>query len=180
MRGAVSQAKAATDQARDTSSNLGATASGIGSNLIPFETSQMEHPQGYSQADTSAMLSAGLGGAGGANAGLVGEANQRAAVSRNAGGFQAALSDAARQRSKAAAGASEGIAAENANLKVNQQRQAADELAKLYGVNTSGMLEASGQQAQDINAASNANNTGWLQNMNQTISAITGGKGLRQ
>lgn len=174
MRSAVNSAKNAVNDARDTSANLGAEAQGIGANLTPFLTSELEHPQGYSQQDTSAMLSAGLGGAGGANSGLVGEAAQRAAVSRNAGGFQAALDDAARQRSKAAAGASEGIAATNANLRVQQQQDAAKSLQGMYGTDTSGMLDASGQEAGDINAEANANKTGWLQNVNDTIATLTG------
>ena len=92
------------------------------------------------------MLAAGLDGAGGATSGIAGEAAQRAGVSRNAGGFQAALDDADRQMAKAAAGASEGIAAKNADVKLNQQNQAAGELGKLYGTDTSGMLESAGQQ----------------------------------
>jgi hypothetical protein len=174
MRGAVDQAKAATNQARDTSANLGATASGIGSNLIPFETSQLEHPQGFSQADESAMLAAGEAGAGGADAGIVGEAAQRAAVSRNAGGFQAALGEAARERAKAAAGTSEGIAAQNATLKTQQQADAAKALERMYGVDTSGMLDASGQESSDINAQVNANNSGWLQNATGVINSLAG------
>ena len=90
------------------------------------------------------MLSAGLGGAGGANSGLVGQANQRAAVSRNGGAFQAALGDAARQRDKAAAATSEGIASQNANLKQEQQQDAAKQLQGMYGTDTSGMLSATG------------------------------------
>ena len=175
MRSAVNQATTAANNAGNTSANLGAEASGIGSTLTPFLTSELEHPQGYSQGDTSAMLAAGMGGAGGADAGLVGQANQRAAVSRNAGGFQAALDDAARSRSKAAAGSSEGIAAENANLKQTQQQDAEKGLQGMYGTDTSGMLEASGQIAPDVNAESNADKTGWLQNTLGILQTINGG-----
>lgn len=175
MRSAVSQANNATNTAASTGQQLGAEAQGIGSNLTPFLTSELEHPQGYSQQDTSAMLSAGLGGAGGANAGLVGQAAQRAAVSRNGGAFQSALDDAARQRSKAAAGASEGIAAQNANLKQTQQQDAAKQLQGLYGTDTSGMLNAMGQESQDINAEANANKTGWLQNTLDIINTLKPG-----
>ena len=140
MRSAVGQAGNAARTAASNSAELGAEAQGIGSNLTPFLTQEMEHPQGYSQQDQSAMLSAGLAGAGGANAGLVGQANQRAAVSRNGGAFQAALADAARQRDKAAAGASEGIAAQNADLKQKQQQAGAAGLEGMYGKDLSGML----------------------------------------
>ncbi len=175
MRGAQSQANNAYNNAVNTSSGLGASANGISANLTPFLTSELEHPQGYSQQDESAMLSAALGGAGGANAGLAGEAQQQAATTRNAGGFQAALDDAARQRSKAAAGASEGIAAKNADLKQSQQQNAAEQLSKLYGVDTSGMLDAMGQEANDVNAEANAGRSGWLQNTLGILNTINGG-----
>jgi hypothetical protein len=175
VRNAVSQAGSAEGAANNTANTLGGEAQGIGANLTPFLTSELEHPQGFSQGDTSAMLSAGLGGAGGANAGLVGQADQRAAVSRNAGGFQAALDDAARQRSKGGAMASENIASQNATLKQNQQQDAAKELGGIYGTDTSGMLQSQGQEASDINAETNASKTGWLQNTMGILGGITGG-----
>jgi hypothetical protein len=164
MRNAVNQAGAAYNSAANTGAGLGASAAGISSNLTPFLTSELTHPQGYSQQDTSAMLAAGEGAAGGANAGLVGEANKMAATSRNAGGFQAALDDAARQRSKGAAATSEGIAASNAGLKQQQQQDAARGLQGMYGTDTSGMLNAMGQEHEDVNSEAQAGQSGWLQN----------------
>jgi hypothetical protein len=181
MRSAVDQASKAATNAGNTSANLGAEASGIGSTLTPFLTSELEHPQGYSQGDTSAMLSAGMGAAGGANAGIVGEAAQRAGASRNAGGFQAALDDAARQRMKANAGTAEGIAASNAGVKLGQQQDAARGLQGMYGTDTSGMLQASGQIAPDVNAEVNADKTGWLQNAQGLLGTglkVAGGFGI--
>lgn len=164
MRNAVSQASNAVGQANNTATTLGAEGQGIGANLTPFLTSELEHPQGFSQGDTSAMLAAGLGGAGGATSGIVGEANKEAATTRNAGGFQAALDDAARQRTKAAAGASEGIASQNANLKQQQQQDAARGLQGMYGTDTSGMLNAMNQEHEDVSAEADAGKSGWLQN----------------
>ena len=175
MRSAVNQASNAATTAANTATGLGAEANGVGSTLTPFLTNELEHPQGFGQQDTSAMLSAAEGGAGGANAGLVGEANQQAATSRNAGGFQAALDDAARQRSKAAAGASEGIAGQNAQLKQQQTQDASQGLQKMYGTDTSGMLDAMGQQNQDINSEVNAGNSGWLQNSLNVIKTLANG-----
>lgn len=177
MRSAVGQAQGAATTAANTGTRLGADASGIGSTLTPFLTSELEHPEGYSQGDTSAMLGAGLGGAGGATSGIVGEANQTAATTRNAGGFQAVLADAARQRAKAAAGASEGIAAKNADLKQQQQQSAAKALQSQYGTDTSGMLDATGQISNDVNSAVNASNTGWLQNAEGVLATLAQGAG---
>src|SRR5882757_10068613 len=164
MRNAVGQAKTAADTAGSTGATLGGEAQGIGANLTPFLTSEMLHPQGIGQEGIAAEMGAALGGAGGAAAGLTGQAMQRAATSRNAGGFQAALDDAARQRTKAAAGASEGIAADNEKLKQQQIQEGSGGLERLYGTDTSGMLNAMNQQHEDINSEVEAGKTGWLQN----------------
>jgi hypothetical protein len=164
MRSATTQANSATNTAANTGAGLGASATGISSTLTPFLTSELEHPEGFSQQDQSAMLAAGEAGAGGATSGIVGQANKEAATSRNAGGFQAVLDDAARQRAKAAAGTSEGIAAQNADLKQNQQQDASKQLQGMYGTDTSGMLDATGQESKDIDANVDASNSGWLQN----------------
>jgi len=175
MRSAVSQANNAYQSAKDTGTQLGSEAQGIGASLTPFLTSELLNPQGYGQQGLSAQTAAAMGGAGGANAGLVGEANQQAATSRNAGGFQAALDNAARTRDKAAAGASEGIAANNANLQEQQRQDAASGLSKMYGTDTTGMLDAMGQENNDINAETTAGQSGWLQNAMGIISTINGG-----
>lgn len=172
MRNAVNQASNAYNTAADTAAGLGAEASGIGSSVTPFLTEEMLHPEGLGQNGIAAETGAALGGAGGADAGLVGQANQRAAVSRNAGGFQAALDDAARQRMKAAAGASEGIEAQNENLKQQQRQEGAGGLEKMYGVDTSGMLNAMGQESKDVDAEVNANNSGWLQNTMNVLGTV--------
>jgi hypothetical protein len=175
MRSASNAAGTAATTAANTGATLGADASGIGSTLTPFLTSELEHPQGYSQQDESSMLSAAEGGAGGATSAIAGKATQAAAQSRNAGGFQAVLDDAARQRTKASADASEGIAANDANLKQTQQQSAEKGLQGMYGTDTSGMLEATGQEAPDINAEVNANNSGWLQQAEGLMGTLSGG-----
>jgi hypothetical protein len=164
MRSAVNQASDAYNQANNTSATLGGEGQAIGANVTPFLTQEMLHPQGLGQQGITAETSAALGGAGGAMSAFNGEAAQRAGASRNAGGFQAALDDASRQRMKAAAGASEGIQAQNEDLKQTQQQEGAKGLQGMYGTDTSGMLNSQGQEANDINAGVNANKTGWLQN----------------
>lgn len=164
MRDAVNQAKTALGDAKNTAATLGGQAQTIGSQITPFLTQEMLHPQGLGQEGIGAETGAALGGAGGANAGLVGQAMQRAGASRNAGGFQAALGEAARERTKAAAGASEGIMAGNENLKQTQRQEGEKGLQGMFGTDTSGMLSAMGQEAGDINAEVNADKSGWLQN----------------
>jgi hypothetical protein len=175
MRSGVGQASNAEGTAASTGATLGGEAQGIGSVITPFLTQEMQNPQGIGQTGLSAETASALGGAGGSASGLTGVANQRAAVSRNAGGFQAALDDASRNRDKAAAGASEGITANNENLKMQQQQDAARGLQGMYGTDTSGMLQSQGQEANDINAEANANKTGWLQNALAIGGMVTGG-----
>jgi hypothetical protein len=175
MKSAQNQAGKATNNAIDTGQNLGQQAAGVNATLDPFLTQELQHPQGFSQPDQSAMLAAALGGAGGATSGITGQANLEAARSGNSGGFQAALDDAARSRTKAAAGASEGIAADNAQLKQTQQQDAARGLQSTYGTEQSGMLSAMGQVPDDINANVNAGKSGWLQNTMGILSTLNGG-----
>lgn len=177
MRSAVGQAGSAYGQAKDTAAELGGEGQAIGANLTPFLTSEMLHPQGLGQEGIGAETGAALGGAGGAASGLMGAANERAAVSRNAGGFGANLDQIARERMKAAGTASEGIQAQNEQMKEGQRQAGAAGLGKMYGIDTSGMLESQGQEANDINAEVGANKTGWLQNTMDIIKTLNpGGK----
>jgi hypothetical protein len=184
MRSAVNQATNSYNTAANTASGLGQDAAGISSSLTPFLTQEMLHPQGLGQQGIGDEEAAALGGAGGAASGLTGQAEQRAAASHNAGGYQAALSDAARSRDKAAAGASEGIASGNEQDKMQQQQQGAAGLGGMYKTDTSGMLDAMGQEAPDVNAEVNASKTGWLQDAGSMIqdaggiASLAGGFGI--
>jgi hypothetical protein len=107
-----------------TASNLGSSASGVSSTLSPFLQRELTDPSGFSQQDLTSQLSAAEAGAGGAVAGVTGQANLQAARTRNAGGFGTALDAAARARTQASASTSEGVAANNADLKQTQQQDA--------------------------------------------------------
>jgi len=178
MRSAVNNAGSAFKTAENTAGQLGGEAQNIAGNLTPFLTSEMLHPQGLGQEGIGAETGAALGGAGGAASGLTGGAVQRAAVSRNAGGVDAALDSIARERMKAAGTASEGIQAQNENLKQQQMQEGAQGLQKQYGIDTSGMLESQGQEAGDINAQTNAGQSGWLQNTLAIMKTLNGMPGI--
>jgi hypothetical protein len=172
----VGQANSAYNQASSTAGMLGGEAQGIGSQLTPFLTQEMLHPQGIGQTGLAAETASALGGAGGAASGLTGIANQRAAVSRNAGGFSAALDDASRNRSKAAADASEGVTGQNEALKQQQEQEGAVGLGGMYKTDTSGMLGAMGQEAPDIKAGIEAGQAGpaWMNTLNKGVGAGLG------
>lgn len=171
MRSAVNTAQNAANTASNTGANAGATAAGINSTVLPFLTRELNNPQGFSQQDKGAMLGAAEGGAGGAAAGLNTEANLKAARDRNSGGFSAALDQVSRNAGKNAAQQSENIEGENANLKQQQTQNAASGLEKMSGLETDAQLKAMGLVPEDVNAEANADKTGWLQNMDQTMAA---------
>lgn len=173
-RAAVNQATNLAGTAGTTAAQANSSAAGVNSTLNPFLTSELQHPQGFSQADTTSMLSAGQAGAGGATAGITGQANLEAARTRNAGGFGTALDAAARSRQQAAAGSSEGIAADNAKLKSTQQQDAANGLQGLYGTDSGNALKALGLQDQAIGTEADAGKAGWLQNATGILNSITG------
>lgn len=115
------------------------------------------------------MTSAALGGAGGEAGGMQTAANERAGATGNESGYSSSMDDIARQREKAAAGASEGIAGNNAELKQHEQQQAAQGLGSMYGTDTAAQLKAMSIQPEDINAESEAGKSGWFQNLNQFL-----------
>jgi hypothetical protein len=154
-------AKGAADNASSTAAGYGSQAAGINANLLPFLTRELQNPEGYTQQQTGSMLGAAEGGAGGATAGLNTEANLTMARNRNSGGFSGALDAAAREKDKALAGASEGIAANNAQLQEQQKQSAASGLQSMQGMDTNAQLKAMGLIPEDIKAGVEANNAPW-------------------
>ena len=167
----VGQAKASYDQAFSNAGMLGGEAQGINASLTPFLTQEMLHPQGYGQQALSAQNAAASGGAGGALSAFEGDAAQRAGAMHNAGGFGAAMDDASRNAMKARAGASENIAANNANLQQEQTQEGASGLGGMYKTDTSGMLDAMGQEKGDIEAGVEAGQAGpaWMSGLGKGL-----------
>jgi len=160
----------AANTAGATGAQYGSDAAGINSNLLPFLTRELQNPEGYTQQQTGAMLGAAEGGAGGATAGINTEANLESARNRNSGGFSGALDEAARQKDKALAGTSEGIAANNAQLQEQQKQSAASGLQRMGETDTQAQLKAMGLIPDDINAASNAYGKGdWASGLNSIM-----------
>lgn len=176
-RAAQSQATNLQGTDATTAAQAQGQAQGNYSTINPFLTSELNHPQGFTQGQTTSMLSAAEGGAGGATAGVTGQANLNAARSRNGGGFSTALDAAARSRQQASAGASENIAGQNAQLQQTQQQNAASGLQGLYGANSGNALKALGLQDQAIGTEAQAGSTGWLQNATGILSSLGGAAG---
>ena len=172
MFGTSSAGYNAATTAGNVGAGYGAGAAGVNSQLLPFLTRELNNPQGYTQQQQGAMLGAAEGGAGGSTAGLTTEANLASARDRNSGGFSGALDDAARQKDKALAGASEGIAAKSAGLQNEQQQQGASGLAGIQGMDTNAQLKSMGLVPEDLSAQSSLNNTsGWLNELDKYMTA---------
>ena len=86
---------------------------------------------------------------GGLGAGI----QNNAARTGNATGVGKTLDEMARDRSKAAAGASENIAAQDVMGAKQEQQQGAAGMQGLYGTNVAGQLNSMKQQGQDISSA---------------------------
>lgn len=164
LRGEQAAANQAAGVAADTGAKLGSSAAGELAQVSPFYTREMNAEHLYDPNQTNEMLTAAGAGAGAATGAAQTGLERQEATTGNAAGQTKSLQELARDRMKTAAGASEGIASQDVMgaKQLNQQGAAGE--AGLYGENLKGQLAAMGQEANDINAATNASKTGWLQN----------------
>lgn len=171
--------RALQGQAQNNATTAGATAGGYGASattagsaLTPFYTQEMKAQHGFTPEQTNEMLDAAMAGSGGAAGAITGEAGLEAARTRNASGFTKTLDEAARDKDKAAAGASEGIASQDVMAAKQLNQEGASGLQGLYGTDVNAQLKAMGQQDEDINTAVKAGQTGWLQNATGVLGTL--------
>lgn len=174
MRSAVSAANTAQNAAGTAAGAYNATAGGIGANLVPFMTREMANPMGMSQRDIGAQLTSAMAGSGGATSALTGAANAEAGRTRNPMGFSSALDAAARTAGKTVAGVGEKVAANNADVKLQQQNQAMQGLGNLYGMASKAGVGEGDVQANDIKDMIAGDQTGWLQNFEGIMKTLQG------
>lgn len=177
VKKAENAAQAAAGTAAGTGTEYGAAAQGIGAALVPYEQKQLTNPTGINPTDRNNMLVAGEQGAGGANAGITGQANLTAARTRNTGALSGVLDEAARAKTRTLSNNALGVENENTKVKLGQQSDAAHALGGLYGTDVGAQLKAQGLVPEDINAWSNAGKSGWFQNTLAGIKAVRGGGG---
>jgi len=142
------------NQAGTVAGQFGSQAGTEGAQLNPFFTQEMRAQHGLTPGQQNEMLTASEAGAGGALGGLGAGIQNNASRTGNATGVGKTLDEMARDRAKAAASSSEGIAAQDVGLAKQEQQQGAQGLAGLYGQNVQGQLGAMRQQSGDISAAS--------------------------
>jgi hypothetical protein len=167
------------NQAGQVGAGYGASAGQEGAQLNPFFSQEMRATHGYTPGQTSELLTAAEAGAGGATGALSGELQANAARTGNATGVGKSLDEMARDRSKAAAGASEGIAAQDVTGAKALNQAGAQGMQGLYSTNTAAQLNAMKQQDADTQAAA-ALNPGWLKGVEGivgTLGQAAGGAG---
>lgn len=174
MRSAVDQAKSAYNTASATAGKYGSSGDQISSSLIPGLEREANNPQGYTPEEMNNQLVASEQGAGGATAGITGQANLEAARRRNSAGYTAALDEAARDKTKTLSENALNIQNKSAELGQQKQMAAQKELGGLYGTDVEANLKAQGLLPEDVNAEANASKTGWFQNMTGLIDSLTG------
>jgi hypothetical protein len=173
LRAEQATADQAEKTATATAGNLGTQASGELGQLNPFMSREMHAEHLFDPTQMNEMLThAGLGA--GAEAGTLEAAMQRqAATTGNASSATKGLEEASRDRMKTDAGISEGIASQDVMGAKQLQQQGAQGMSGLYGENLKGQLDAMGQVSGDINAAVNANKTGYLQQQEDISNTVS-------
>lgn len=172
-REAVSTAKTAGKTAQGQANQSGADASADRSAIIPGLTRDANNPVGLTANQRNQFQVGASEAAGGVNAGLTGAANLATARTRNAGGFSNALAEAARQKMRTQATATQGVNMLDTQLANQKQQQARQALQGLYGTDTSNMLKSMGLQNEDLNTQLAAGRQGWLQNTEGVLDTIS-------
>ena len=173
IQAATAAARTAAGTAAQTGGQYGAAAQGIGGMLVPQLEQDVTNAPGLGQATQNAMLTQGLGAAGGAASGIVGQEGLRAARSRNVGGSAGVLDEAAREKMRTSAGVGLDVATKNAMVQQQQRGSALKQLESLYGTDVGAGLKAQSLVPEDIDAWAKANQTGWMQNTAMMINAIS-------
>jgi hypothetical protein len=171
-RSIANQAGQNSKAAAGVAGSSGANANQIYSSVVPGLERQAQTPQGFTAGQLNTATTASQEAAGGANAAATGEGRLAALRTRTAGGYPAALDEAARAKGRTLATNAQDLQLTNAKLGLQRQGQAQQQLEGLYGVNTSDALKAMGLQNEDLNTQLNAGKSGWLQNLEGGLGVI--------
>jgi hypothetical protein len=154
---------------------FGGQAGAEGAQLNPFFSQEMRAQHGFTPGQTNELLTSAEGGAGGAFGGAEGVMDANAARTGNATTLTKSLDEMARDKAKVAAGASEGIAAQDVTGAKMLNQEGAAGMQGLYGTNVKGQLDAMGQQNQALKDETAAIGPGFLQKTIGDISELAKG-----
>src|ERR1039458_8291620 len=163
LRQEAGAAMDAAGTASKTGAALGQTAAGELGQVQPFYARNLHAEHEFDPTQMNEMLTAaGLGS--GAQSGQLESAMERqGAVTGNAAGQTKGLQEGFRDRLKSQDAFSQNVASQDVLGAKQLQQEGAAGMSGLYGENLKGQLDAMGQVSGDINAATQANQTGWLQ-----------------
>lgn len=157
-----------------TSGQFGGQAASESGQLNPFFSQEMRAKHLYDPSQTGELLTAAEGGAGGAFGGAEGQVNANAARTGNATTLTKSLDEMARDRAKAAAGASEGIAAQDVAGAKQLNQEGAAGMQGLYGTNVKGQLDSMGLQNEALKNEQSAIGPGFLQKAIGDLGTLSG------
>jgi hypothetical protein len=169
-------AAANTEAAQGAVGAYGANAANEGSALNPFFTQEMNAQHSLNPNQTDEMLTAAESGAGAATGAEQGALINNATRTGNATGVTKSLDEMARDKSKAAAGASEGIAAADVTGAKQLNQEGAAGMQGLYGTNVGAQLGAMKQANTDVETQQ-ALNPGWLKSTEGILGSLSGAAG---
>jgi hypothetical protein len=169
------QGLGAAQTASGTAAGYGGAAQGVASTLVPEYTQEAKNPTGINPTDLNAMQVASQTGAGGAAGALMGTATDQAARSRNSGALAGTLDQIARNKTQAAAGGNLAIQNMNTQEKLRQKQEGLKGLEGLYGTDVGAQLQAEGIVPKDLEAVAKADESGWQQDLQGWMKALSGG-----
>ncbi len=146
----VGEAKNLLGQANQASATYGSNATAEGAQLNPFFNQELKATHGYTPGQENELLTAANAGAGAATGAEESALKNNAVRTGNATGVGKSLDEMARDRAKAAAGASEGIAAQDVMTAKSENQAGASGMQGLYGTNVNAQLGAMKQASTDL------------------------------
>ena len=155
-------AKTNEGQAQGAAGQYGSTAAGEGAALNPFFMQEMNAQHSLNPNQQSEMLTAAESGSGAATGAEQGALINNATRTGNATGVTKSLDEMARDKSKAAAGASEGIAAQDVMGAKQLNQEGAQGMQGLYGTNVGAQLGAMKQANADVATEQATQGDNWV------------------
>lgn len=168
------QAQQGATGAGATASQYGGKAQTIGAKLTPTLWNDINNPTGYTAQETNAMLAAGEQGAGGANAGIAGQAGLTASRTRNTAGLSSVLDAASRQKGQQLSQNALGVQAQSAQLAQQKRADALRQMGGMYGEDVNAQLGNENAENAFMNTGIKAGDSGWYQNTLSGLEALFG------
>ncbi len=156
-----STARAGETQALSNSQTSSGNAAQTFSQLAPAISGDITHPSGYAPADLAKMNTEAQQTAGGTQAAAVGQGGLQTARTRNKGGTDAAIGQAATSAGQGLSQAALRISGKNADVKQDQRSRALSEAGGLYGTSLGGANSSLNAVAGLSDADTNAKNASW-------------------